>query len=434
MKVAAFVYLVSIFGISTCHGWDVPWNKKNDKNKPPTSNLAGSQAISGSTASVNGTSSRVPGQPVPPAEKAPVKKTSEDDNLPLPHEFISGETGRSKELRKWQKKQMGKTNPLLDPDYEPVGVLPHEYISQETGRSNELRKWQATQMGENPFLDPYYEELLEKKKKEEQEQLQKQEELQKKTEDEGAEQKGKAAQERPVPAPPAVKERSDMNQEEKDKEDFGNLESKDKEFTDGIDKAKKGLEDVKSTLETAQKTLSDYAQLYKDTKDKRSKERIEAARKAIMAAQAALRVASGVSGNTDSDIGSVLGSLPEHVDSELPSVESQEKVVKEALEKTEASLEVLKTLEALPKLNDEEKGMKEKYEPKPEESTGAKPTEASTSEENVSSDTSSQMSFGSSTQSSWEKSGSGLDSPSSGSEATGADEDDKRPVGAPGMD
>ncbi|EKX72445.1 signal peptide containing protein [Theileria equi strain WA] len=395
MKVAAFVYLVSIFGISTCHGWDVPWNKKDDKNKQPAGNLAGSQAISGYTASVNGTSSRVPGQPVPPAEKAPVKKkVSESKELPLPHEFIS----------------------------------------LEKRRSEALRKWQATQMGENPFLDPYYEELLEKKKKEEQEQLQKQEELQKKTEDEGAEQKGKAAQERPVPAPPAVKQRSDMNQEEKDKEDFGNLESKDKEFTDGIDKVKKGLEDVKSTLETAQKTLSDYAQLYKDTKDKRSKERIEAAREAIMAAQAALRVASGVSGNTDGDIGSVLGSLPEHVDSELPSVESQEKVVKEALEKTEASLEVLKTLEALPKLNDEEKGMKEKYETKPEESTGAKPTEASTSEENVSSDTSSQMSFGSSTQSSWDNSGSGLDSPSSGSEATGADEDDKRPVGAPGMD
>ncbi|EKX73685.1 hypothetical protein BEWA_037210 [Theileria equi strain WA] len=65
--------------------------------------------------------------------------------------------------------------------------LPHELISGETGRSEDFRRWQRNQMGENPLLDPYYEDLMKKKKKEkeEQEQLQKQEELQKKTEKEG---------------------------------------------------------------------------------------------------------------------------------------------------------------------------------------------------------------------------------------------------------
>ncbi|EKX72553.1 signal peptide containing protein [Theileria equi strain WA] len=142
----------------------------------------------------------------PPAEKAPVKKTSEDDNLPLPHEFISGETGRSKELREWQKKQMGKTNPLLD---------------------------------------PYYEELLEKKKKEEQEQLQKQEELQKKTEDEGAEQKGKAAQDGPkVPQ---------------------TLEEKEKEFKEKREEARTKLE--KRISEEKKKPIKDRKEDYEASSD-----------------------------------------------------------------------------------------------------------------------------------------------------------------------
>ncbi|EKX72328.1 signal peptide containing protein [Theileria equi strain WA] len=43
-----------------------------------------------------------------------------------------------------------------------LGILPHEFISLEKRRSEALRKWQTTQMGKNPFLDPYYEELMRK--------------------------------------------------------------------------------------------------------------------------------------------------------------------------------------------------------------------------------------------------------------------------------
>ncbi|AFZ80150.1 signal peptide-containing protein [Theileria equi strain WA] len=151
-----------------------------------------------------------------PVEKSPTKKTPTDKEPP-------------ESYNEW------------------LGILPHEFISLEKRRSEALRKWQTTQMGKNPFLDPYYEELLEKKKKEEQEQLQKQEELQKKTEDEGAEQKGKAAQDGPkVPQ---------------------TLEEKEKEFKEKREEARTKLE--KKISEEKKKPIEDRKEDYEASKDGR---------------------------------------------------------------------------------------------------------------------------------------------------------------------